>query len=79
MSLCHDFHHMLYGGSMEDPLPERHFLVDPQQPRLSFIGFLTAKWLWKASVLGEDASEVTTHRWIPLSWCCATCLDTSTR
>lgn len=27
-------------GTREDPLPQRHFLVDPQQPRLSYIGFI---------------------------------------
>lgn len=27
-------------GTGEDPLPQRHFLVDPQQPRLSYIGFI---------------------------------------
>eukprot|EP00435_Cladocopium_sp_Y103_P065350 s1261_g27.t1 len=27
-------------GDTEDPLPQRHFLVDPRQPRLSYIGFI---------------------------------------
>eukprot|EP00435_Cladocopium_sp_Y103_P064416 s1261_g26.t1 len=27
-------------GDTEDPLPQRHFLADPRQPRLSYIGFI---------------------------------------
>lgn len=41
-------------SASEDPLPERHFLVDPVQPRLSYIGFLATSGLLPASFRGSS-------------------------